>query len=66
MAYYNRGLAYKILDQYHRAFQDYNKAIQLDPGFAMTFYNRGFISYSWGQYANADADKAKACRLDSQ
>jgi tetratricopeptide (TPR) repeat protein len=39
-AYYGRGTAYIELEQYERAIDDYNKAIELDPNCADVYYNR--------------------------
>src|SRR6266496_4101125 len=42
MAFNNRGVAYKSSD-YHRALQDYEQALMLNPNFASAYNNRGVI-----------------------
>jgi tetratricopeptide (TPR) repeat protein len=39
-AYNNRGTAYDDLKEYERAIEDYNKAIELDPNYALAYDNR--------------------------
>ena len=65
-AYRNRGLSYSDLDQHQRAIEDFDKAIQLDPGYAKAYYNRGLAYRRLGQHTKAEADYARACSLDSQ
>ena len=43
MAYSNRGISYDNMDQYPRAIEDFDKAIQLQPGDAAAYYNRGLV-----------------------
>ena len=40
-AYYNRGIAYYILEKYNEAIADYSKAIEIDPKYQAAYYNRG-------------------------
>ena len=58
--------SYKKLGQYQTAINDYTKAIQLDPDYALAYEWRGNSYRNLGQTANANADKTKACSLDSQ
>ena len=51
---------------YAEAISHFDKAIQLDPAFAMAYNYRGLAYQGLGQHAKADADKAKACSLDSK
>jgi tetratricopeptide (TPR) repeat protein len=39
--YFNRGCTYHELRQYERAIEDYDRAIELYPGYARAFFNRG-------------------------
>ena len=59
-AYYNRGLAYRHLNQYERAITDYTKAIQLNPNLAAVYYNRGVAYENLGQYERAIQDFSQA------
>ena len=52
------------LMQYQRAFQDYDKAIQLDPTHYRDYYVRSAAYYELGQYERADQDYDKAVELD--
>jgi tetratricopeptide (TPR) repeat protein len=40
-AFNNRGLAYADLEQFEKAIQDYNQAIELNPKDFNAFNNRG-------------------------
>jgi tetratricopeptide (TPR) repeat protein len=42
-AFNNRGLAYADLEQFEKAIQDYNQAIESNPKDARTFNNRGLV-----------------------
>ena len=37
VAYYNRGFAYSKLEEYDKAIEDFNKAIELEPEFEVTY-----------------------------
>ncbi len=39
--YYNRGILYYNQQKYKLALDDYNKAIELNPNYALAYYNRG-------------------------
>ena len=54
MAYNNRGSAFHYKGQYDRAISDYNKAIEIDPEYALAFFNRGVAYFKKG-----DCDKAR-------
>ena len=64
-AYYNRGNAYLHLEQYQLGVQDFDKAIQLDPDYALAYNNSCYAYDKLGQDAKAEADKAQACSLYS-
>jgi tetratricopeptide (TPR) repeat protein len=65
-AYGNRGYSYHYIGQYQTAINDFDKAIQIDPGFALTYINRATAYRNLGEYTLADADQTMACSLDSQ
>ena len=62
--YLDRGNRYSRNGVYHRAIDDYTKAIELDPGLADAFYNRGCSWYEVGNYDDAIADLTRAIELD--
>jgi len=49
-----------------KAIADYNKAIQLDPGYANAYNNRGMANYASKAYGKAIADFTKAIQLNPQ
>ena len=53
------------LRQCNRAILDYDKAIQLDPDYALAYYSRGLSYFKLGQYTKGEADYARACSMDS-
>ena len=63
-AYNNRGNAYLNLNQYERAIQDYNKAIQLNPNYFEAYNNRGWAYYCLKKYQQALKDFDKALELN--
>ena len=64
MAYCNRGSAKNSSGDYAGAIEDYTKAIELDPKFAVAYCNRGNAKDSSGDYAGAIEDYTKAIELD--
>jgi len=60
----NRGLSFDHLGQSERAIEDYDKAIELNPGLAMAYNNRGNAYYALGQSERAIADYDKAITLN--
>src|SRR5262249_50749815 len=64
VAYYNRGVALYEKGEYARAIEDYNQAIQLNPGFAPAFLNRGNAFDGKGEYERAIQDYDRAINLD--
>ena len=62
--YFLRGNAKYELGLYHEAISDYDKAIRLDPDFALAYVTRGLAKHSLKQYAAAIADYDTAIRLD--
>jgi len=63
-AYNNRGLAYEALGRIDTALDNYNIAIDLDPGSAPAFNNRGNIHATRGELRRALEDHTEAIRLD--
>jgi tetratricopeptide (TPR) repeat protein len=65
-AYYNCGIAYKNNGLFDKAINDYNKAIELKPGYADAYYNRGIAYKNKGLYDTAMIDYNKAIKLNPQ
>jgi tetratricopeptide (TPR) repeat protein len=64
IAFYNRGNAYGSKDQDGRAIQDYDQAIEHDPGYTQAFYSRGLAYARKGQYDRAIQDFNQTIALD--
>jgi tetratricopeptide (TPR) repeat protein len=62
----NRGTAYSAKGDLDRALQDYNLAIELDPGNAGAYVNRGLALGRRGEFESAIEDYAKAIALKPQ
>jgi tetratricopeptide (TPR) repeat protein len=52
------------MGQYEKAVQDYDKALSLNPNYAMALYNRGIAYYDARQYDRAAADMNQAIKLN--
>jgi tetratricopeptide (TPR) repeat protein len=63
-AYNNRGTNNMLLGNYDRAIEDYDQALRLDPGYALSYYNRGDAYRRLGEYRQAIEDYDQALRLD--
>ncbi len=63
--YINRGNAYIALNYYDKAIADYNKAITLQPNFALAYTNRGNVYKDLKQYDKAIVDYNKAIALEA-
>jgi Flp pilus assembly protein TadD len=62
--HYNlRGIAYHYLENYEKAMDDLQKALELDPNYAWAYCNRGFVYESLGDLEQAKADYEKALSL---
>ena len=62
--YYNQGTAYGAKGEHDRAILDYDKAIQIDPRFALAYYNRGVAYEAKGKYDRAILDYDRAIQID--
>ena len=64
-AYYNRGVAYYLQEQYEEAIEDFDEAIYYSNyDFAEAYYNRGVTYYMQGQYKEAIEDFDEATYLN--
>ena len=61
--YYNRGVGYTQLDNYRQAIEDFNRAIEIKPGFADAHNNRGSAYYVLGNYKQAIEDLNRAIEI---
>jgi len=64
-AYNNFGIFYYYLGEYHKAIDDYTKAIQLNPNYTDAYYSRGIAYYNLKQYKKAIFDYTHVILLDS-
>ncbi|RCV65714.1 Tetratricopeptide (TPR) repeat, partial [Methanophagales archaeon] len=63
-AYNNRGNAYRKLNLYAKAIEDYSNAIEKNPTFAIAYDNRGVTYVRLNQYEKAFEDYDKAIELN--
>ena len=64
--HFTAGVYLRAQERLQEAIAEYDKAIELDPGFATAYLNRGNIFALLGQYQRALQDYDKAIRLDPQ
>ena len=62
--YNRRGLIYEELGQYARAEEDYTRAIELNPKWAIPYNNRGFVRMHLKQWDGAKKDLETAISLE--
>ena len=62
--YNNRGEMMASMELYYEAIVEYNKAIRLNPDFALAYSNRGAAKNELGRYEEGIADCDRAIRLD--
>ena len=60
----DRGNRYSRNGVYHKAIEDYTKAIELDPESADAYYNRGCSWYEVGKNTESIVDLTRAIALD--
>ena len=60
----NRGNRYSRNGVYHKAIEDYTKALELDPESADAYYNRGCSWYEAGKNTESIADLTRAIELN--
>ena len=60
----NRGNAYFEKGQYDQAISAYNKALEINPRFALAYYSRGLAYARMGQYDQAISNYNKALELN--
>ena len=53
MAYTNRGVAYVELGNFRQAISDYDRAIEINPEYAMAYNNRGIAYGKLGNHGQA-------------
>ena len=61
--YLDRGLAYARLGRLQEALKDFERSVQLNPGFAHGFGNRGIVRMKLGDAAGAIDDFTRAIEL---
>ena len=64
--YTNRGTAYSKKGNYHEAIREYDKAIEVNPRYALAYYNRSVAYTKTGQYERAIGDCNTVLQLDPQ
>jgi len=64
IAYYGRGTACTYRGEYDRAIDDYTKALEIKPQFAMAYGGRGRAYFEQEKWAEARSDLEKAVELD--
>jgi tetratricopeptide (TPR) repeat protein len=64
MAYAMRALAYSLKGQYDQALPDYDKAIRLNPEFAVALNNRAWALFKAGRAADGQSDIERALTLN--
>lgn len=66
LIHFMRGNAYRGLEDYDRAFEDYERVLQIEPRYVGALVNRGHVFSMRGDYQRALADYEQALRFDPQ
>ena len=61
-----RGTVLALAGLYKQAITEFNKAVELDPEYAMVYNNRGNAYWNKGNFDRAIADYDKAIKLDPE
>ncbi len=64
IAYINRAMAYEDAGRLKEALADYDRALELNSGYAPLYNNRGLVLNSLGRYQEAITDFTRAIELD--
>ena len=64
--YLNRGTTYVAKGEYDRAISDFNKALEINPGYIETYNIRGGVYSRKGQNDEAISDYSKAIEIDPE
>ncbi|MDB9389879.1 serine protease [Microcystis aeruginosa] len=62
--YVNRGILYQDLQKYDLALADWNKAIEINPNYALAYNNRGGLYHNQQKYDLALSDINKAIEIN--
>lgn len=54
--YTKRGVEFQLNGQCEEAISDYNKAVEIDPEYALAYFNRGVAHFKKGDYEKAWED----------
>ncbi|MCB0705571.1 MAG: tetratricopeptide repeat protein [Saprospiraceae bacterium] len=63
-AYYNSGLLYMDMDSIQKAYNEFNLAIQMNPGFTAAYFYRGVSSEMMGNIEAAKTDYQQTLNLE--
>ena len=64
LTYYNRGHEYNDQGNYKQALEDFNRAIEINPGYDKAYINRGFAHQGLGNYRQAIEDHGRSIEID--
>ncbi|MBN2003514.1 MAG: tetratricopeptide repeat protein [Anaerolineae bacterium] len=64
MDYSNRANVYLSMGEYEKAVRDYDRAVALDPKFALAYYNRGLAHMQLGDFEKALEDYTQTIELN--
>ena len=61
--YFNSANKKAKIENLSGAIEDYNKAIELNPNFAVAYFNRGFIKAKQNNFIDAVEDYSMICLI---